>query len=157
MKKLVLAAAATTAAVAALAGSSSAHRPGCSFAANNRAPVGHPDHVYRAPHGCVSLALPRDVGLPAVIVRQHDRRNRVAVRRFRAPATNLHRGSLGMAGRSYGTAETIFVVTWPFVTIVGREVFNAGGRQEHTDLELAWTLRLSPGLKPEWTATREEP
>ena len=148
----------------AFAGSASGHSRGCSFAPNKTAPVGHPYRVYSIPHGCAWLDLPAEVGLPTLVVRQHTAGGRVITRRFRAPNDNLDiaRGSLGMAGRSQVArpsarwtpeGEMAFVVSWPFVTITGFEVYDAGGRRTFTDLPLAWTLWLSPKLQPAWIAT----
>ena len=156
---------AVVAVLLAFAGSASGHSRGCSFAPNKTAPVGHPYRVYSIPHGCAWLDLPAEVGLPTLVVRQHSAGGRVITRRFRAPKDNLDiaRGSLGMAGRFTVArpsarwtlqSEMTFVVSWPFVTITGFEVYDAGGRRTFPDSPLAWPLWLSPELQPTWIAMR---
>jgi hypothetical protein len=115
--------------------------------------------VFPIPHGCVRLLVPRDdTKLPTLVVRQHDRRGRVLTRRVRLPDTNLDRanGSVGICGHD---STYVFVVTYPFVTVVAQELYDLGGRRDcATEVEraLLWTGQLSapPSLRVTWFTHR---
>jgi hypothetical protein len=121
--------------------------------------VGDTRHVYGIPHGCVRLAVPRDdTKLPTVVVRQHDRRGRVFVRRAQLPSSNLDKanGSAGICGHD---STYLFIVRYPFVTVVAHELYDFGGRLEcETDFDraLLWTGQLSapPSLGISWLTHR---
>jgi hypothetical protein len=122
-------------------------------------PVGDTRRVYAIPHGCIRLAVPRDdTKLPTVVVRQHDRRGRMLTRRVRLPDTNLDRanGSVGICGHD---STYVFVVAYPFVTVVAQELYDLGGRREClTDVgqALLWTGHLTgpPSVLLSWHTHR---
>jgi hypothetical protein len=114
-------------------------------------PVGDTKRVYAIPHGCVRLAVPRDdTALPSIVVRQHDRRGRLVVRRARLPDTNLNKanGGIGVCGRE----SVFYFVAYPFVTVVAQELYDLGeGRRECAaglDEMLLWTGYISPPHLP---------
>jgi hypothetical protein len=141
-----------------LAPAAASHAPGCSFP-RKQPPVGDTRRVYAIPHGCVRLIVPRDeTKLPTVVVRQHDGRGRTFTRRVRLPGTNLDRanGSVGICGHD---STYLFVVAYPFVTVVAQELYDLGGRREcATDVgrALLWTGQLSrpPSLLLQWYTHR---
>ena len=153
-----LAAPAVLLACCALAAPAAGHPSGCKFP-RSQPPPGDTGRVYAIPHGCVRLAVPADeTGPPTVVVRQHDRRGRIVTRRFPLPATNLHRagGSVGICGHD---STYVFVVSYPFVTVVAQEQYDLGDRIEceaDVDRALLWTGQLSklPSLRMAWYTHR---
>jgi hypothetical protein len=150
-----------TASLAALSltPAAASHAKGCSFP-RAQPPVGDTGRVYAIPHGCVRLVVPRDdTKLPTVVVRQHDARGRVFTRRFPLPATNLDRanGSVGICGHD---STYLFIVAYPFVTVVAHELYDLGGGRKEcaTEFEraLLWTGQLSrlPSLRLSWLTHR---
>src|SRR5262245_46013174 len=142
----------------ALAAPAAGHPGGCAFP-RSQPPPGDTGRVYAIPHGCVRLAVPSDeTHLPTVVVRQHDRRGRIVTRRFPLPDTNLDRagGSVGICGHD---SSYLFVVSYPFVTVVAQEQYDLGDRIEcETDVDraLLWTGQLSrlPSLRMTWYTHR---
>jgi hypothetical protein len=147
-----------TLAALSLTPAAASHAKGCSFP-RVQPPAGDTGRVYAIPHGCVRLVVPRDdTKLPTVVVRQHDARGRVFTRRFPLPDTNLDRanGSVGICGHD---STYLFVVAYPFVTVVAHELYDLGGRREcATDFDraLLWTGQLSrlPSLRLSWLTHR---
>jgi hypothetical protein len=155
----LLAALSTTGLGFCVAPAAMGHAPRACAAPNTQRPVGDTGRVYSIPHGCVRLVVPRDESiLPTVVVRQHDARGRTLARRARLPATNLDRanGSVGICGHD---STYLFVVAYPFVTVVAQELYDLGDRREcATDLDraLLWTGQLSdpPSLRISWYTHR---
>jgi hypothetical protein len=154
-----LVAAAATLVALSLTPAAASHAQGCSFP-RTQPPVGDTGRVYAIPHGCIRLAVPKDdTRLPTVVVRQHDARGRVLIRRFPLPDTNLDRanGSVGICGHD---STYLFVVAYPFVTVVAHELYELGGGKQEcaTDFDsaLLWTGQLSrpPSLRLSWLTHR---
>ena len=156
-----LLAAVATAAVA-LSGTSEAvgHPPRGCVGPKPNPRVGDTRRVYGIPHGCVRLVVPRDeTVLPTVVVRQHDARGRTFTLRARLPDTNLDKatGGVGLCGHD---STYLFLVSYPFVTVVAQEVYDLGnGRREcatEVDRALLWTGQLSalPSLRLTWYTHR---
>jgi hypothetical protein len=158
LRVAIVAATAGTLGVLWLTPSATSHAPGCTFP-TSQPPVGDTRRVYRIPHGCIRLLVPRDdTKLPTLALRQHDRRGRAFTRRVRLPDTNLDRanGSVGICGHD---STYVFVVTYPFVTVVAQELYDLGGRREcatDVDRALLWTGQLSPApsLRVTWYTHR---
>jgi hypothetical protein len=138
------------------------HPLGCRFPPR-QSPVGDTSHVYAIPHGCIRLHVPADdTRLPTVVVRRHDVRGRAVVRRFPLPDTNLDRanGSIGVCGHD---SSYLFVVAYPFVTVVAQEQYalDDGRRECASEVEssLLWTGYLSgpPSLRMSWHTHRPNP
>lgn len=125
---------------------SEASAPPCS-SANAAAPVGSVDHVYAIPNGCVRLRVPTDDSqLPTIVVRMHRRQTTDRIRWFPLSPSNLDRthGSIGICGRS---SSYLFLVTYPYVTVVAQQIFNEGGTavcDTSFDHALFWTVQLTP-------------
>ncbi len=93
-----------------------------------------------------------------MVVRQHNARGRVSTRRFPLPSTNLDRanGSVGICGHD---STYVFIVAYPFVTVVAHELYDLGGRREcvtGVDRALLWTGQVSrlPSLRLSWLTHR---
>ena len=120
--------------------------PACS-SANAAALVGSVDRVYAIPNGCVHLRVPADDSqLPTIVVRTHRRKNSDRIRWFSLSPSNLDRthGSIGICGRS---SSYLFLVTYPYVTVVAQQLFNEGGNvvcDTSFDHALFWTVQLTP-------------
>jgi hypothetical protein len=142
----------------ALAEPADGHPSGCAFP-RSQPPPGDTGRVDAIPHGCVRLAVPADESrLPTVVVRQHDRRGRIVTRRFPLPGTNLDTasGSIGICGHD---SSYLFVVSYPFVTVVAQELYDLGDRTDcatDVDRALLWTGQLSrlPSLGMTWYTHR---
>ena len=116
--------------------------------------------MYAIPHCCVRLVVPKDdTRLPTLVVRPHDRSGRLFVRRSRLPDTNLDRanGSVGICGHD---STYVFVVAYPFVTVVAQELYRFGGGRGQcaadVDQALLWTGQISapPSLQVTWYTHR---
>jgi hypothetical protein len=161
LRVVVLSLAAGTVLSLSISPSATGHPRGCVFP-QKQPPVGDTRRVYAIPHGCVRLAVPRDdTRLPTVVARQHDRRGRAFIRRVRLPATNLDRanGSVGICGHD---STYVFVVAYPFVTVVAQELYDLGGGRRECALEvdraLLWTGMLSspPSFRIQWYTHRKQ-